>query len=117
MRDGAEIVFVRHAYGDREIWELPGGGMRRGEAPAATARREVREELGVDLAEWREVRRVEVDAYHKRTVVHLLEADAAGRPLVLDEAEIAAARWAAVDAPPEPLGPFADPLLRVAGHG
>ncbi|PLK24019.1 DNA mismatch repair protein MutT [Porphyrobacter sp. TH134] len=46
---GGDVLLLRHSYGPA-VWSLPGGGLGRGEAPEAAARREVREELGVDLA-------------------------------------------------------------------
>ncbi|RFU36359.1 NUDIX hydrolase [Actinomadura logoneensis] len=42
------ILLVRPAYGD-DTWEIPGGAMEHGEYPWDTARREVKEELGVEL--------------------------------------------------------------------
>lgn len=46
--DGDQILLVRHTYG-RLNWELPGGGGLPGEDPATTARRELREETGLNL--------------------------------------------------------------------
>jgi 8-oxo-dGTP pyrophosphatase MutT (NUDIX family) len=51
VRRGDAILLVRHSYGDRR-WMLPGGRMRHGEAPVATARREMRQELGIDAGRW-----------------------------------------------------------------
>ncbi|OPC79564.1 NUDIX hydrolase [Embleya scabrispora] len=42
------ILLVEPAYGDGH-WEIPGGAMDEGEYPWDTARREVKEELGLDL--------------------------------------------------------------------
>lgn len=42
------VLLVRHTYGPRN-WELPGGVALPGEDPAATARRELREETGIDM--------------------------------------------------------------------
>ena len=50
---GDEVLLVRHTYGSSTRWELPGGGVKRREEPRAAARREAREELGVDIADWR----------------------------------------------------------------
>src|SRR5438477_12347197 len=42
-----KILLVRSSY--RARWDLPGGGVRRGEAAEAAARRELDEELGLEL--------------------------------------------------------------------
>ncbi|MFF3619598.1 NUDIX domain-containing protein [Streptomyces sp. NPDC002467] len=45
------ILLVRPSYGSTRRWQLPGGGIDSdlGETPRAAARREVQEELGLDL--------------------------------------------------------------------
>jgi 8-oxo-dGTP pyrophosphatase MutT (NUDIX family) len=48
---GDEVLLVRHTYGRRWEWDLPGGGARRREHPRRAAVREVREELGVEPAD------------------------------------------------------------------
>jgi len=42
---GAAVLLVRSSY--RRAWNFPGGGVRRGEAPEAAARRELAEEIGL----------------------------------------------------------------------
>ena len=42
VREGDAVLFVRHAYGDRSCWELPGGGIKRGEDARDGAAREAR---------------------------------------------------------------------------
>ena len=111
LRDGDRVLFVRHTYGRRDAWEIPGGGLRRGEAPESAVRREMREELGIGLAELREAGRVEVTGSHKRTLLHCFEARPDAPRLRLAAAEIAEARWAPPDAPPRPLGPDAAILV------
>jgi 8-oxo-dGTP diphosphatase len=44
--DGA-LLLVRNSY--RMGWGLPGGFLKRGEAPVDAVRREIREEVGVDI--------------------------------------------------------------------
>ena len=51
LRDGeGHLLLVRHSYGPPG-WALPGGGCGRGEDPHETVRRELREELGLEIAQ------------------------------------------------------------------
>jgi 8-oxo-dGTP pyrophosphatase MutT (NUDIX family) len=99
------VLFVRHTYGDRRCWELPGGGARRSEPAPATARREVREELGIDVAAWRELGTLQTGRARARLELTCLLGDwPAGAVLDPDPIEIAATAWHAPGAPPQPLG-------------
>ena len=113
------VVFVRHTYGDRRSWELPGGGLRRREDPEPAVRREMREELGVELDDLRPLGRVDIEGTHKRTELHCFEATVGGgAALRVDPGELAEVRWAAPEAPPRPLGPDAPAILELlAGSG
>jgi 8-oxo-dGTP pyrophosphatase MutT (NUDIX family) len=104
VRDGDAVLFVRHAYGNRRQWELPGGGIKRGEDPRDTAAREAREELGLDLADWHALGTVEAHGYGKQTTVFCFEALSHGRALTIDAGEIEEARWCPPADPPTPLG-------------
>jgi len=109
LRDGERVLFIRHTYGRRDVWDLPGGGIRRGEQPAAAAAREAHEEIGVDT-EWHPLLTL---TFHDRgeTTLHALVADVAPPPLRLDPGEIAQARWAQTSDPPRPLSPSARAVL------
>jgi 8-oxo-dGTP pyrophosphatase MutT (NUDIX family) len=111
VREGDAAVFVRHAYGDRRQWELPGGGIKRGEDPRQSAAREAREELGVDLGDWRALGTVQSYGYGKRTTVMCFEAHAPDRALTVDAGEIEEAGWFPLADPPAPLGPDARVVL------
>ncbi|MET8997142.1 NUDIX hydrolase [Amycolatopsis sp. NPDC004169] len=45
---GGRVLLVEPNYGS-ETWEIPGGGLEEGESPWRAARREIKEELGLDL--------------------------------------------------------------------
>jgi 8-oxo-dGTP pyrophosphatase MutT (NUDIX family) len=55
FRDGTgRVLLVRPAYEDATYrdagkWEIPGGGAEHGDFPLDTARREIKEELGLDI--------------------------------------------------------------------
>jgi 8-oxo-dGTP pyrophosphatase MutT (NUDIX family) len=101
LRHGGDILLVRHSYGDRR-WMLPGGRVRRREEPAATATREMEQELGIACRDWTVTgrnagrtgyrRRSRADAYRRHTTWYLTgEAD--DRALRPRAAEIDEARW------------------------
>jgi ADP-ribose pyrophosphatase YjhB (NUDIX family) len=97
----ARVLLVRHAA-DPDAWGTPGGGHEAGESFAATARREVREETGVDpaLVGVHEAVRTEVahEADAERTftmlTVHFEGVVGAAEPaLEVSDDEILEARW------------------------
>jgi 8-oxo-dGTP pyrophosphatase MutT (NUDIX family) len=101
LRHGDDIMLVRHSYGDRR-WMLPGGRVRRGEDPAATATREMEQELGLVCRAWTVTgrnaaragyrRRSRADGFRRHTTWYLsgVAADRAVRPRA---GEIDEARW------------------------
>jgi 8-oxo-dGTP pyrophosphatase MutT (NUDIX family) len=97
---GGDVLLVRHTYGPRERWELPGGGVKRGEEPLTAARRETREELGLDLTDWRPLGDLfeQIDGKHDH--LWCFTTDVGDREIRRDEAEIADARWFSRDALP-----------------
>jgi 8-oxo-dGTP pyrophosphatase MutT (NUDIX family) len=114
---GDEVLLIRHTYGDRGAWELPGGSIKRGEAPLAAARRETFEEVGLSISDWvplgdffakHEYR--EDNLYCFRAVVD----DAVPKP---DGIEIAEAAWFPSAAPPDPTGPFVRRILSMSQSG
>ena len=46
--DAGRILLVQPTY--KEYWDIPGGYVETGESPAQAAAREVREELGIEVA-------------------------------------------------------------------
>jgi ADP-ribose pyrophosphatase YjhB (NUDIX family) len=97
------ILLVRHSYG-RDVWALPGGGMKPREDPVAAALRELGEELGCTLADPRLAAQHQ-DIFlgvtnHVRIVTGLIE----GTPQP-DMREVVEARFFEPDALPEKLSP------------
>ena len=111
LRHEGRILFIRHTYGDRRLWELPGGGLHQGEPPLEAAAREAREELGVDLV-WRPLAAIEVRD-HRVTTMHVFAADATTDEVTPDPGELAEVRWAAPGAPPSPLSPSSTAILEL----
>lgn len=96
------ILLVRHSYGP-DVWALPGGGLKHGEDPEACARREVAEELDLELTSIKPVAQIEEQLNGCAHTAHLFAAvcDARPRP---DRREVIEARFFPLHSLPEPLG-------------
>jgi mutator protein MutT len=54
LRDGNRVLLCHRSAGRRwypDVWDLPGGHVEHGEMPSAALVREIREELGIAIAE------------------------------------------------------------------
>jgi 8-oxo-dGTP diphosphatase len=101
--DSSRVLLVRHNYGELN-WELPGGAGEAGESAEETARREMREEVGVELETMRLAGVYwdpQIDAHH-----FVFQARTRGTPRVADRKEIAEFGWFLPDALPRPMSDF-----------
>ncbi|MEM0921982.1 MAG: NUDIX domain-containing protein [Pseudomonadota bacterium] len=95
-----QVCLIRHSYGDRRAWMLPGGAVDWREAPEAAAVRETAEEVGIS-----ELTRLRiVDAFRHRLnwgedIVIVYAADTA-QDAVCNSLEIAEVVWAEPNALP-----------------
>jgi len=106
VRRGDEVLLVRHTYGRRSEWDLPGGFINDGETPHDAALRELEEEVGLRAQQPVALGAILQRRSGRRDTVHGFAADVDGAPLALDEGEIAQARWFAHDALPEETTPY-----------
>jgi 8-oxo-dGTP pyrophosphatase MutT (NUDIX family) len=111
LSHGGRILLVRHTYGDQR-WDLPGGMVKRGEPPEATARREMGEELGVDASDWVVLGRMEGSMDHRRDTIHLFTAELTDDAVTIDEGELHVAQWFEPGGLPAPLRPLGAQILR-----
>jgi 8-oxo-dGTP pyrophosphatase MutT (NUDIX family) len=111
LTHSGRILLVRHTYGHREVWYLPGGGEHRGEQPLATGVREMREELGLENLQMRDLGRIQLRLEHVTVDLTCLHADLQDPRLRPNPVEIAHAGWFAPDRLPSPLGSEVKRLL------
>jgi 8-oxo-dGTP pyrophosphatase MutT (NUDIX family) len=106
------VLLVRHSYG-RPLWTVPGGGMDKGEDPAVSAAREVREELGCELAGLTALGPFQAYDSGSHDCRHVFAARAVGEPEA-DQREIVAVRWFDPAALPADTSPLARRFIRQA---
>jgi ADP-ribose pyrophosphatase YjhB (NUDIX family) len=99
MSPAGEFALIRKPGYPEGVFRPPSGGVEPGESIEAGARREAREETGLEVRLERYLLRVEAEFTHAGRVVrwttHVLSAAVVGGELApLDRKEIAEARWA-----------------------
>jgi 8-oxo-dGTP pyrophosphatase MutT (NUDIX family) len=110
---GERLLLVRHSYG-AGTWELPGGTVKSGEPPLTAARREMAEELGVDLTDWRLLGEFRGRMQYRHDRIHLFHAEVGDAPLVLELGELVVAGWFRGDRLPEDVGPYVAQMVELA---
>jgi 8-oxo-dGTP pyrophosphatase MutT (NUDIX family) len=114
LTDSDKVLLVRHTYGSR-LWDLPGGGRHRGEPPIDAARREMREELGLDGLRWRPLGELRAHSERHHQTIQVYGAEVSAPVLTLDLGELAVASWVRLDRLPPETGRFVLPILQGAG--
>jgi ADP-ribose pyrophosphatase YjhB (NUDIX family) len=117
LTHGEQVLLVRHTYGRRHVWYLPGGGVHRGEPPLRAAAREIEEELGLRELQLRELATFETRL--ERIAVRLTCAYAEipdPAQVRIDPVEIAQVGWFARTKLPAPLGSEERGLIGLLDH-
>jgi 8-oxo-dGTP pyrophosphatase MutT (NUDIX family) len=108
--NGDRVLLVRHTYGAAE-WEIPGGAVKRWEPPTRAARREMHEELGVEIDRWTNLGELPVRMHHRTGTLHCFQAAVGDGGIHHDPGEIADARWFPRDQLPVNVGPYVRPII------
>jgi 8-oxo-dGTP pyrophosphatase MutT (NUDIX family) len=112
---GEDVLLVRHTYANRHGWELPGGSIKRGEAPLDAARRETLEELDLAIEDWNALGDFFAKYEHRKDTMfcfHAVVGDDASP--VADRIEIAETRWFPSSALPPRTGQFVRRILSMS---
>ena len=100
------VLLIRNTYGPM-MWDLPGGGVGRGERPEDAARREVCEEVGLAITGLRPLGEHVGTSYYDKDRVFYFYARAGSPGLKPRRAEVYEEGWFGWGSLPEPLSPEA----------
>lgn len=95
IRDGEKLLFVQRSASKKtlpNIWAFPSGTVEEGETAEATAIREAREELGVEIEALKILDSVDLPEFGTR-LVFVLCGIKSGEPTIQAADEIQAMRW------------------------
>ena len=92
IQHSGAILMVRNTYGHQH-WTFPGGGIATRETAEEAIRREVREEVGLDILNLREIGAFVATIDYKKDCVTVFVGESQGRGLNIDVGEILEAGW------------------------
>lgn len=87
-----QVLLIKNSYGSR-LWNLPGGGVRKREALEEAAKRELREEVGINSPKLRLLGEYTSDLEGKKDTVYCYICNPENRPKLKLSREIEIAKW------------------------
>ena len=100
FNDKGKVLLLKHRFRAGSGWGLPGGFMETGEQPIDALRRELREEIALEVDD---VKVLAVRSFKKPKQVEVLFRARANKQVKSQTIEVERAEWFAIDALPEGL--------------
>jgi 8-oxo-dGTP pyrophosphatase MutT (NUDIX family) len=106
-----KILLVKNSYG-RDEWTFPGGGIKKGEEAIDAARREVSEEVGIDVSNLEHLGNFLDTTDFNRDFVECFFVTVQSESIIVDCGEIKETRWFPLNEIPEGVKPQVGDLIK-----
>ena len=110
-----KVLFVQHSYGQQE-WTLPGGKVKRKELVEDAAKREVQEEVGIELPTVIEKGSFLYDGEGKKVTIFVFTGEVEDLYYKIDNFEIQNASWEDIDSLTRTQSPVTRRCFEIAGY-
>ena len=111
FNDKQQILLLKHRFRAGTGWGLPGGFLEKGEQPIDALRRELREEIGLEVED---VEVFAVRSFKKPQQIEILFRCRSNGPLKPQTIEVERAQWFSIESLPKGLPPNQLPLIERA---
>ena len=111
FNDRGEVLLLKHAFRAGSGWGVPGGFMERGEQPDETLRRELMEEVGIEVTDVQVFNARSFKRPRQVEIVFICRSNGDAKPMSL---EVERAEWFRPDALPEGLARDQKKLIEAA---
>lgn len=96
--DDQKVLLVQHSYGNRSLWNIPGGGYKpKRERPIEAAKREMKEEFGQELVNPQELGLYQTAGEGKQDTVTIIRGSLEGVVFKNLDPEISQVSWETMD--------------------
>lgn len=92
IKHNNEILLLKRSYGEK-IWTLPGGGINKNESPEEAAKRETKEEVGINLENISQYGSFRHKGENIEDFVYVFAAEVQNKTFNSSNYEIEEARW------------------------
>jgi len=93
IEHNGEVLMIKNSYGGWKNWMFPGGSIDKNETPEEAAKREVLEEVGIEVQDLRKIGEYTSTKEFKKDTVMVFAGESKGKEVTTNPKEIAEARW------------------------
>ncbi len=92
IENDGKFLMIRNTYGDHP-WTFSGGGIKKNESAESAAKREVKEEVGIDIKNLEKIGECISTAEYKMDTISIFLARVENNSFIIDNKEISEAQW------------------------